>query len=412
MSKVEKTSKEPHIAVTVKVHQGADRIGGTCIEISSSMTTILLDIGQPLPEIGEETSEKDYSLPDLPSSIDAVFISHYHKDHWGLIHLTDDTVPFYLPGKAREILLLQQKLIGRDLCDRLEQALVYKPDQTIQIGDISVKTHLMDHSAMDACAFEITVEDQRIVYTGDFRRHGRKGKLWYGFINKIQQPFDTLLCEGTMLSRQAEHVPRESDLEQRAVSTLKENKLALAWTSSVNYDRITTFYRAARRTGRILAVDIFTAHMMSLAASGTGLPDPMIFDDIRVYYPPGISRMIEENGGAKMLYKFRRKKVTYAEVDQNPKKYLILTRPSCYRGWLDRITKWKDSVLFYSQWSGYRELPRNTEFLKILNLKGCRDVTLHTSGHADTRTIQETIERLNPGEIIPVHTEEPGWFMN
>nr|WP_255566884.1 MBL fold metallo-hydrolase [Oceanispirochaeta sp. M1] len=384
------------------------------MQISTSSTTILLDIGLPLNGIEEEPSTVEYDLPDLPQKIDAVFISHYHKDHWGLAGLLKESTPLYLPGKAKDLLLMQQRLLGRDQNSFLHTSKPYKPGETLHIGDITVKTHLVDHSAMDACAFEIDADGERIVYTGDFRKHGRKGKLWYKFINDIESPVDKLICEGTMLSRTDSKVPTEDELEKRAIEILKthEGGLALGWGSSVNFDRITTFYRVAKQTGRELAVDIFIAHMLSIAARGTGLPDPKTFDDIRVYYPPAISNMITKSCGSEMLYPYKNKKLSREESNANPGKYLILTRPSCRPRWLDQITNWENSVLFYSQWSGYRKLKKNDNFLSWLYTKGCRDVTLHTSGHADPDTIRRTIEKLNPSEVIPVHTENPGWFSN
>jgi mRNA degradation ribonuclease J1/J2 len=37
-------------------------------------------------------------------------------------------------------------------------------------------------------------------------------------------------------------------------------------------------------------------------------------------------------------------------------------------------------------------------------------VELHTSGHADADTFKRLIAHVNPGEIIPVHTENAAWF--
>ena len=392
------------MAVQVKILQGAREIGGTCIEIRSGESCILLDIGLSLQE--------DIPPLKLPDKVDAVLVSHYHKDHWGLMDLLNDETEIYLPGKTKELLLLQQKLVTGKSDSKLEGAVTYKPGETLQIGEFRIKTHLVDHSAMDACAFEIEVEGERIVYTGDFRSHGRKGKLWPLFIKYVGQPVDRLICEGTMLSRKGRAIPTEDDLETRAVKTMSDHQggLALGWCSTVNFDRITTFYRAAKRSGRKLAVDIFTAALLHAAARDNRLPDPKTFDDILVYYPPKISGMIERATGPAPLYPYARKKLAREEADLNPGRYLILVRPSSEKSWLETISHWENSVLFYSQWSGYRELPGNREFLKKLKERGCRDVTLHTSGHADAKTLQKTIEALQPKEVIPVHTENPEWF--
>ena len=48
---------------------------------------------------------------------------------------------------------------------------MYKP---FEVGDFLIKPYLMDHSAFDAATFEISTEDKTIIYSGDFRGHGRK----------------------------------------------------------------------------------------------------------------------------------------------------------------------------------------------------------------------------------------------
>ena len=64
----------------------------------------------------------------------------------------------------------------------------------------------------------------------------------------------------------------------------------------------------------------------------------------------------------------------------------------------------------YSMWSGYQQRPAMSSFIKECEDMGLKTVALHTSGHADPDTIRLLIERVQPTEIIPVHTENAGWF--
>ena len=64
----------------------------------------------------------------------------------------------------------------------------------------------------------------------------------------------------------------------------------------------------------------------------------------------------------------------------------------------------------YSMWSGYQQQPAMSSFIKECEDMGLKTVALHTSGHADPDTIRALIERVQPTEIIPVHTENAGWF--
>ena len=83
------------MSITIKVHRGQDQIGGNIIELASSTTKILLDIGCELDE------EKNKELPKIEGlfdtkGFDAVFISHYHYDHMGLAYKIYKEIPLYM----------------------------------------------------------------------------------------------------------------------------------------------------------------------------------------------------------------------------------------------------------------------------------------------------------------------------
>lgn len=61
----------------------------------------------------------------------------------------------------------------------------------------TVTPFLTDHSAVDAYILLIQVEGKRILYSGDFRVHGRKGALVSRFMSASPPAIDVLLLEGT-----------------------------------------------------------------------------------------------------------------------------------------------------------------------------------------------------------------------
>jgi ribonuclease J len=71
----------------VKIHRGAHQVGGTCIEVEAEGARIVLDVGLPLDTPRDEIiplpQVAGFDAPD-PSLL-AVFISHGHQDHWGLL---------------------------------------------------------------------------------------------------------------------------------------------------------------------------------------------------------------------------------------------------------------------------------------------------------------------------------------
>lgn len=70
----------------------------------------------------------------------------------------------------------------------------------------------------------------------------------------------------------------------------------------------------------------------------------------------------------------------------------------------------KNGVLVYSFWNGYRETESMKNFLCECEKMGLKIATLHTSGHADENAIKKLIETVNPKVLIPVHTENSQRF--
>lgn len=67
--------------------------------------------------------------------------------------------------------------------------------------------------------------------------------------------------------------------------------------------------------------------------------------------------------------------------------------------------KTKNPLVIYLMWKGYLEDEKSKEFLE-----GFRFEPLHTSGHADFATLSTLIEKTNPKQVVPIHTEEPEGF--
>ena len=91
----------------VRIHRGTEQIGGTCIEVESSGSRIVLDVGLPL-----DAPDDDHErlLPDVPGFRDAdesllgVVISHPHQDHFGLAKHVGSGVQVYVGEAAHNIL--------------------------------------------------------------------------------------------------------------------------------------------------------------------------------------------------------------------------------------------------------------------------------------------------------------------
>ena len=74
------------------------------------------------------------------------------------------------------------------------------------------------------------------------------------------------------------------------------------------------------------------------------------------------------------------------------------------------MISFEDGVLFYGMWKGYLEKTQTKGFVDFMEEKGVKTHILHTSGHADSVTIDKLIKDVKPKRIIPVHTENAEWF--
>ena len=373
------------------IHRGENQIGGNIIEVAAGATRILLDAGR-------ELDEEEARLPDIAGLIDepvfdAVFISHYHGDHLGLAYYIDRSIPLYLGQASTRIV---------QAMDRYKHTETIRPagylvhGRPIRVGDITVTPFLCDHSAFDSYMLLCEADGETILYTGDFRANGRKS--FDRLLRDLPERVDRLICEGTTLSREGYVPVTEAELEERAVGLLQKTEgPVFVLQSSANIDRIVTMYRSAKRTGRIFLQELFMAELAT--AAGGSIPSPA-FDDVYAF--------ITNPKRYDALTKYRR--IGRAGIAKA--RFIMCVRSSMLR-YLQSLSaqmSFDGGLLLYSMWSGYRRQPEIAEFLAACEEMGLRVVEMHTSGHADADTIRTLIERVHPGEIIPVHTENAAWF--
>ena len=232
----------------IKIHRGTAQIGGCITEISSSTTRILIDFGEELPG---SVSKREIDAAGILKGVDALFFTHYHSDHAGMLDKVPATMPIYIGPAAKDIMLILNKHLAgtfpekSGLIPAVEGFCTYKPAQRITIGDISVTPFFTDHSAYDAYMLLVECGGKRVLHTGDFRTHGMKGKKVLPMLKKYVGRVDTLICEGTMLSRGSSYTPAEYDLRLKMEELPQKNVFLLC--SSTNFDRIANFYHSRKK---------------------------------------------------------------------------------------------------------------------------------------------------------------------
>lgn len=87
----------------VNIIRGQNQIGGFIVEISTDKTTIVFAVGINLDERDHIEVPKIEGVFCGEKQYEAVFVSHYHSDHIGLLdHLLAD-IPVYMGEKAYDV---------------------------------------------------------------------------------------------------------------------------------------------------------------------------------------------------------------------------------------------------------------------------------------------------------------------
>ncbi|NOX19363.1 MAG: MBL fold metallo-hydrolase, partial [Chlorobi bacterium] len=84
---------------------------------------------------------------------------------------------------------------------------------------------------------------------------------------------------------------------------------------------------------------------------------------------------------------------------------VMSVRPSMQKD-LERICGIEGGNLIYSMWEGYFKKSDTMKFVDYLTNRKFILHKIHTSGHADTKTLKKMDEAIRPKNIVPIHTFE------
>jgi ribonuclease J len=263
--------------------------------------------------------------PDLggvagPSPVDLVLVSHAHVDHCGLIGLLRRDVPIATSPQSFATLGSIETTVGapgwetdytamrvRGALTRNDEGefvrMQYRDERgperryitqgpIQEHGKWTIAFHDVDHSIQGANAFVLSDGDRKIVYTGDFRRHGLNPEKTRAFLAAAVEP-DVLIMEGTRVGHE-KGVPgtdRERDVEAEVRAYIEKHEaqggppfIAVGYPPR-DLDRLRSLHAVAKSVGRRLLLNTKQAHLLvALRDAGrTDLPDWRSDPHVAVY---------------------------------------------------------------------------------------------------------------------------------
>ena len=398
----------------IRIHRGTAEIGGNCVEIEASDgRRVIIDLGRPL----WTTSADDVPLPDVDGltghdpRLCGIVISHPHLDHYGLLARVPADVPVFIGSEASA--LLRAASFFSPVSADLEPAGHLAHGDTLTVGPFTIHPYMNDHSAFDAYSLLIQCDGRRVFYTGDIRGHGRKSRLFEALLADPPPDVDVMLMEGTHVrtdpATDGDTFETEADLETRFVDVLKATTGAVAVLGSAqNIDRLVTVYRAARRSGRQLVVDLYGA---SVAAATRSTIPQLGFPDLRVYVPQRQRVLVKDSGEFDRVKELGPARIYPEELASSPSKYVFYVPSSvvfelCRSGVVDAT-----GAVVWSLWSGYLRDGSGERVQQFLGERSIPLSTIHTSGHASVVDLQRLVDAVRPDRLVPMHSEATSRFV-
>ena len=412
------------------IHRGTKEIGGSCVEIQSGDSRVLIDFGMPLVDKNRERFDsasiagksieelkKAETLPDIKGlykdeqpQIDAILISHSHLDHYGLLDFANNKIPVYISRGAKELVKVTNIFLNKNI--KLTDTRIIKHKSPFHIKGFKITPYLVDHSAFDAMAFLIEAEGKRVFYSGDFRASGWKKSLFDRFIKNPPKNVNCLLMEGTTIERQDGVFADEPAVLSSIQKVLgkPETNVLLAYCSGQNIDRIVTFYKAVRHAKATLIIDPYIATVLHVLKNERNTIPQLDWDNIKVlignyrgYGDIYINKIVKSNFKY-LTFDIGRHKVKTWEVGRE--KCIVLMRDSMIP-LVERIPGVKGTTLIYSQWKGYiRDKKKARAFWAFVDTNNLTVEYIHTSGHAVLNDLQRFAKALSPKYLVPIHTFE------
>ncbi|WP_232493847.1 hypothetical protein [Novosphingobium kaempferiae] len=240
---------------------------------------------------------------------------------------------------------------------------------------------------------------------GEEQRHGRKAALVERPIAAPPPGIDVLIMEGTNL-RSDKPVMPETEVEHRIAALAREvpEHVFVEW-SAQNLGRTVSLYRAAKRTGRKLVVDLYTADVLQAMPDAGGIPRSGPFPALEVMITPALARHYERMRRADFIKAIIATGCATSRARVAGRPSIVMARRSLLRDYArgDALPITAADAWVHSNWSGYLDEADPAGGWHRAKTAGARCERIHTSGHASPALLARFAAAIAPRHLLPVH---------
>jgi ribonuclease J len=290
------------------------------------------------------------------------------------------------------------------------------PLEMAEPASLGLKFWRVDHSIPGSGAFGIETPIGWVIYTGDLRTHGHSSWRTKKFIEEAAALKPALLIvEGTRVDRDKSITEPEV---QQAIDEVvaQEPGLVIADFSARNIERLRTFHDIANARDRRLVVTTKDAYLLQqLHLIDSRIPCPTD-DGLAVLKECQASIQLWER---EVHTDCMRNLINARQIQGDPGAYIV-----CISYWdIVNLVDFEPNggTYIYSASEAYDE-DQQIDHKRLVNwlshfgfkvvggLPSAERGPYHASGHIDRLSLEELIEQIGPERILPVHTQNSGWF--
>ncbi len=413
----------------VSIFGGVSEIGGNKIVVEDKDTRLLLDFGMSIstrskyfsdPYVSPRRKESLLELGIIPripgiyswetkTSVDAILLSHAHLDHYGYLSMLNRAIPVHC-GEATRVIMGAITETRRSAMETDYRGIAYKTFRSgskIKIGSISVIPVHVDHSIPGAYGLILETSDGRMVYTGDLRAHGRAASLTADFVKAAaSDSTDLLLNEATNMVGGI--VSNEEEVGGKLLKVIERAPgLVMASFSTMDTDRLLSFYNASKASGRTLVLSLRQAFFLTKLSKEKELRLPGLDDESIAVYKREKKRFEDweehVSSNARVL--------SSSDLAKSQRRYVLAASLSDMEGMIGVRPEGGSVYILSSSEPFNEEMELDMQrLIGWLDYYGVPLYHIHVSGHIMPQELRELVTSINAERTVPIHTEHPELF--